>query len=101
MEPMRVGVVGCGNISDIYFEAPQKFAALKIVGRSAVKRSRWTPTHIAGVLNFASGAVGTLTTSFDVWSAQVPSIEIYGSEGTLSVPDPNTFGGPVKLRLAT
>ena len=59
-----------------------------------------TPTHVAGVLDFASGAVATLVTSFDVWHANLPRIEIYGSEGTLSLPDPNTFGGPVRLRLA-
>ena len=57
------------------------------------------PTHIAGVMDFASGAVGTLTTSFDVWSSEAPHIEIFGSEGSLSVPDPNGFGGPVRLRL--
>lgn len=58
-----------------------------------------TPTHVAGVLDFASGAVATLITSFDVWAANLPRIEIYGSEGSLSVPDPNTFGGPVRLWL--
>jgi predicted dehydrogenase len=58
-----------------------------------------TPTHICGVMRFASGPIVTLTTSFDVWHAQTPPIEIYGSEGTISVPDPNTFGGPVRLRL--
>lgn len=58
------------------------------------------PTHIASVLDFASGAVGTLVTSFDVWGAHVPRIEIYGSAGSLSVPDPNTFGGPVFLLRA-
>lgn len=58
------------------------------------------PTHIAGVLDFASGAICTLVTSFDVWSAEVPRIEIYGTEGSLSVPDPNTFGGPVRVRRA-
>ncbi len=58
------------------------------------------PTHIAGVLDFANGAIATLVTSFDVWAAEVPRIEIYGSEGSLSVPDPNTFGGPVRLRRA-
>ncbi|MBP7176095.1 MAG: Gfo/Idh/MocA family oxidoreductase [Thermoclostridium sp.] len=56
------------------------------------------PTHVAGLLEFESGAVVTLVTSFDVWVTQVPRIEIYGTEGTLSVPDPNTFGGPVFLR---
>lgn len=55
------------------------------------------PTHVAAVLDFASGPVATLVTTFDVWAAQLPRIEIYGSEGTLSVPDPNGFGGPVRL----
>jgi len=55
-------------------------------------------THIAGVLDFAAGPVATLITSFDVWSHHLPRIEIYGSEGSLTVPDPNTFGGPVYLR---
>lgn len=59
-----------------------------------------TPTHIAATLDFADGAVGTLCTSFDVWHAEHPHIEIYGSEGTLCVPDPNNFGGTVRLRRA-
>jgi len=58
------------------------------------------PTHVAGVLDFVGGAVGMILTSFDVWSAELPHIEIYGSLGTLSVPDPNTFSGPVRMRLA-
>jgi predicted dehydrogenase len=57
-----------------------------------------TPTHIASVLDFASGPIATLVTSFDVWDQYLPSIDIYGAEGTLGVPDPNTFGGPVRLR---
>ncbi len=56
------------------------------------------PTHVAGVMDFANGAVGTLVTSFDVWSHRMPNIEIYGTEGSLGVPDPNSFGGPVLLR---
>jgi predicted dehydrogenase len=56
------------------------------------------PTHIAGVMDFANGAVGTIITSFDVYSHTLPCIEIYGSEGTLRVPDPNTFGGPVYVK---
>lgn len=55
------------------------------------------PTHVAGVLGFEAGPVGTLVMSFDVWAHNLPRIEIYGSLGTLSVPDPNTFSGPVKL----
>lgn len=55
------------------------------------------PTHVAGVIDFVSGAVGTIITSFDVWDANLPRIEIYGSEGSLSVPDPNAHGGPVRV----
>ncbi len=59
-----------------------------------------TPTHISGLLSFESGAVGTLMTTFDVWASELPRLELYGSEGTLSVPDPNTFGGPVRIKRA-
>lgn len=59
-----------------------------------------TPTHVAGLLEFASGAIGNLVMSFDVWGSKLPRTEIYGTEGTLSLPDPNTFGGPVSLLRA-
>lgn len=59
-----------------------------------------TATHVTGILDFSNGAVGTIVTSFDVWAANLPRIEIYGSEGSLSVPDPNRFDGPVRLLRA-
>lgn len=55
------------------------------------------PTHVAGVLDFADGVVATLVTSFDVWRSTVPRLEIHGSEGSLLLPDPNTFDGPVRI----
>jgi predicted dehydrogenase len=55
------------------------------------------PTHVTGSLNFANGAIGTVITSFDVWAHTLPRIEIFGSEGTLSVPDPNRFDGAVRV----
>jgi predicted dehydrogenase len=57
-----------------------------------------TPTHISGVLDFANGAIGTVITSFDVWGHALPHIEIHGTEGSLNAPDPNIFGGEVRLR---
>lgn len=56
------------------------------------------PTHIAGVLDFASGAVGVIVTSFDIYAHSMPCIEIYGTEGTIQVPDPNYFRGEIKLK---
>jgi predicted dehydrogenase len=58
------------------------------------------PTHVAALMNFVEGPVGNIIMSFDIWYSQLPRIEIYGSEGTLSVPDPNTFGGAVRIRRA-
>jgi predicted dehydrogenase len=56
-----------------------------------------TPTHISGTVDFVSGAIATVLTTFDTWGAKLPFIEIYGSEGSLSVPNPNNFGDPVQI----
>ena len=66
--------------------------------KSGTKIKVRTPTHIAGTMDFASGAIGTVVMSFDVVAHRLPIIEVYGSEGTLLVPDPNGFGGPVRMR---
>jgi predicted dehydrogenase len=58
------------------------------------------PTHVAGLMDFHSGAIGTIVTSFDVWAHTLPCIEIHGTTGSMSVPDPNGFGGVVKVRRA-
>jgi len=60
------------------------------------------PTHVSASLEFANGTVGTFVTSFDIKGGHhLPRIEIYGTEGTLCVPDPNGFGGkPVLFRTA-
>jgi predicted dehydrogenase len=59
-----------------------------------------TPDHIAGNMEFESGAVATIITSFATCNTRpsVPQpITIYGTEGTIMVPDPNGFDGIVKL----
>lgn len=54
-------------------------------------------THITAILEFASGAVITLITSFDVWKhSNYKDIELYGTEGALHIPDPNCFSGDVR-----
>ncbi len=55
-------------------------------------------THVAGTLEFVNGALITLVMSFDVWAHGNRPIELHGTTGSLRVPDPNTFGGPVALR---
>ena len=58
------------------------------------------PTHISGSMQFQNGAIGTLVMSFDVMSHTLPNLQIHGTQGSLFVPDPNGFGGPVELRVA-
>jgi predicted dehydrogenase len=55
-------------------------------------------THASAVLTFASGVIGTTLMSFDVWDTELPRIEIYGTEGTLSLPNPNHFDGDVRVK---
>jgi predicted dehydrogenase len=56
-----------------------------------------TPTNIHALLEFANGATVNLSTSWDVWSHKRVNMELYGTEGSLYVPDPNFFGGTVEL----
>ncbi len=55
------------------------------------------PTHVAGVVDLVDGTIASIVTSFDVFSSELPRLEIHGSEGSLLLPDPNTFSGPVRL----
>lgn len=57
-----------------------------------------TTTHASATLDFMSGAVGTLVASFDIWESHLPKIELFGTEGALTLPDPNQFDGPVTVR---
>jgi predicted dehydrogenase len=53
-----------------------------------------TPTHFSSSYEFASGVIGQLTMSFDSHGfSGAPNIVVYGSEGTIVVPDPNSFNG--------
>jgi len=91
-----------GPIRRVTGSARKTFAERTITSKpkAGTKITVDVPTHIAGVMDFVDGAVGTIITSFDVWSANLPRIEVYGTDGSLSVPDPNTFGGPVSIRKA-
>lgn len=54
-------------------------------------------THVAGTLIFLNGAVVQVTMSFDVAGHRHVPLEIYGTDGSLIVPDPNFFGGQIEL----
>ena len=56
-------------------------------------------TYLAGNILFTNGAIASIFTTFDVYYARGAQarFEVYGTKGTLAVPDPNTFGGPILL----
>ncbi len=56
-----------------------------------------TPTNIHALLEFANGATVNLSTSWDVWAHKRAHVEVFGTEGSLFLPDPNFFGGTVEL----
>ena len=53
------------------------------------------PTTYLGTIFFSSGAIIRFTLSFDVIAHHRNHIELYGSKGSILVPDPNMFGGSV------
>ena len=69
--------------------------------RSAPKKGQMMPvkvlTHVVGSMQFVSGAVIQVMLSFDVPKHTQNPLELYGTEGSLEVPDPNMFGGSVKI----
>jgi predicted dehydrogenase len=60
-----------------------------------------TPDHVVGTMEFENGAVGTIIQSFAMPNApdqEKQPIRVYGTTGTMRVPDPNQFDGPVHVR---
>ena len=53
------------------------------------------PTTYLSTIQFENGTIIRLTLSFDVIAHQRNHIELYGSKGSMIVPDPNMFGGSV------
>jgi len=56
-----------------------------------------TDTYVTSILRFENEALVNVVASFGVWGADVPKLQVFGSGGVLEVPDPNTFGGPVRI----
>ncbi|MEA2363800.1 MAG: hypothetical protein QOD71_2945 [Thermoleophilaceae bacterium] len=56
------------------------------------------PTHVTGALEFASGVLVTVLMSWDIWATHLPYIEVYGTEGSLAVANPDEFDGLPRLR---
>jgi predicted dehydrogenase len=73
----------------------QKTRTISSQPRAGEKLKVKTPTNFQALLEFESGATVTLLASWDVWANRHYNMELYGTEGSLYVPDPNFFGGEV------
>lgn len=56
------------------------------------------PTHVAGNIEFASGVVATVITSWEMWASNLPFVEVYGTDGSLTVPFNSEFGAEPLVR---
>jgi predicted dehydrogenase len=54
-------------------------------------------THVSAVLEHAGGITSTITVSFEIWRTRSPLFEVFGTGGTVAVPDPNMFSEPVEI----
>jgi predicted dehydrogenase len=54
-------------------------------------------THVSAVLEHAGGVTSTVTVSFEIWRTRSPLFEVFGTSGTVAVPDPNMFSEPVEI----
>jgi predicted dehydrogenase len=74
-----------------------KARAVRTVGsgpRAGQQFDVTVPTHVAAIYRFAGGASAQTVFSFDS-AVKRKMIEVAGSDGTIVVPDPNTFTGEI------
>ena len=55
------------------------------------------PTHYSGIMAFENGAIGNINMSFETWDSSLPCLELYGTKGTITAPDPDAFNGKITL----
>jgi predicted dehydrogenase len=57
-----------------------------------------TPTHTTAALELERGVTATLIASFEAPSQYICDLRIYGTDGAIDLPDPNFFGGTLRVR---
>jgi predicted dehydrogenase len=76
---------------------PEKKRTISSEPRKGEQVTVETPTTLQSLLEFENGATIMFGSSWDVWNHGHTNMELYGEKGTLYVPDPNFFGGEVRL----
>jgi predicted dehydrogenase len=71
---------------------------IEIGPRAGERFTAETPTHTSATLELVGGVTANLVASFEAPGQYVCDLVIHGTHGVLSLPDPNAFDGPVRLR---
>lgn len=91
-----------GRVADVagFTGTPTRERTLGAGARAGTTIAVEVPTHTATVLRLESGALVTMTVSFEARDQYVSGLTVYGTQGSLVLPDANAFGGEVVLRRA-
>jgi predicted dehydrogenase len=93
-----VSLLGPFSSAAGFVSTPTLERVLETGPRAGERFGTEVPTHVTAALQFASGVLGTLTVSFEARGRYESGMLVYGTEGTLSLPDANAFGGDVRIR---
>lgn len=93
-----VSLLGPVAAASGFAAAPTIERELAVGPRAGQRFQTEVPTHVAAALRMRSGALATLTVSFEAQGRYESGMLVHGTEGTLSLPDANGFGGDVKLQ---
>jgi predicted dehydrogenase len=71
---------------------------IEIGPRTGERFTATTPTHTTAAMQLVNGVTANLVASFEARNQYICDVAIHGSEGVLVLPDPNAFGGAVRLK---
>ncbi|MDD6326330.1 MAG: Gfo/Idh/MocA family protein [Lachnospiraceae bacterium] len=88
-----------GPVEEVFAYSGKAFEKRRIYSKplagSTVKVE--VPTHYTAVLKMQNGVLVNMNMSFDIWYSTLPKMEIYGTDGTMTMPDPNMSDGKASI----
>ena len=88
-----------GPVKSVYSQSRTVYSQREIGSgeRKGEKIAVDIPTTLISQIEFSNGALIDSFFSFDVYKHNKSHIELFGTKGAINVPDPNMFGGEIKI----
>ena len=88
-----------GPVKSVYSQSRTVYSQREIGSgeRKGEKIAVDIPTTLISQIEFSNGALIDSFFSFDVYKHNKSHIELFGTKGVINVPDPNMFGGEIKI----